>query len=275
MFGRVALAGLVALVVLVTAGCSADDPDGDPKAEASGQGSPEDPAAETPLVDRCGSAIADPSLLREATITGAEGQDLELRAGVFSAGPSDTALVLLHQIGGAGLCGWGRFATAAARAGVTSVAVDMCGYRDSFCADVYLTDPAAQVTAAAAWAREELDVRRVVVVGASMGGSQAVRAVAGGAPVDAWVDVSGPSSWDDVPLLSVADKIRQPGLVIHSEDDGFGQYRKAQQLAERAGAEFLRAPPGHGWDLVTNLEGELSRVGTRVLRFAESDPTGN
>ena len=255
---------LLALLASVLLGCSGTDEGDDPDAKDSAPASLGDPAAAT-LAERCGSGIPDPSLVREATIGP---PDMELRAGVFSSGPSPTVLVLLHQIGGAGLCGWGRFATAAAEAGVTSVAIDMCGYRDSFCAEIYLEDPAAQVDAVAAWARQELDVRRVVVVGASMGGSQAVRAVAAGAEVDAWVDVSGPSSWDGQKLLSVADKIRQPGLVIHAEDDGFGEYRKAQQLAARAGAEFLDAPPGHGWDLVTNLEGELSRVGRQLLRFA-------
>ena len=261
---RVALAALGAVIAVATLGCSSTD-SGGPQAGASDPVTPTI-VEETSLADRCGSGIPEPSLVREATIVGPT--DMELRAGVFSTGPSETALVLLHQIGGAGLCGWGRFATAAAHAGVTSVAIDMCGYRDSFCAEIYLQDPAAQVAAVASWARAELDARRVVVVGASMGGSQAVRAVAAGVEVDAWVDVSGPSSWDGQRLLGVADKIRQPGLVIHSEGDGFGEYRKAQQLAARAGAEFLRAPPGHGWDLVTNLEGDLSRVGVRLLRFA-------
>ena|SRR3712207_6149492 len=61
----------------------------------------------TPLAERCGSAFPDPAVVEDTFINGPQG--LRLRAAAFA--PVDqpsVALVLLHQIGGAGLCGWGR-----------------------------------------------------------------------------------------------------------------------------------------------------------------------
>ena len=178
--------------------------------------------------------------------------------------------MLLHQIGGSGLCGWGPWATQAAHAGVAAVAVDLCGYGESVCAERWTTDPAAQVEVVADWAREQLGASRVVVAGASMGGSQTVRAVAGGAPVDAWADVSGPSAWDGVPLSSVADRVDGPGLVVYARSDGAAQYRAAQQLAERTGARFVDGGSGHGWELLTRIQdGGLTRAGRILLAFTE------
>ena len=70
---------------------------------------------------------------------------------------SDTVMVLLHQTGTLGLCGWGRFATEAAASGVRSLAVDLCGYGGSECADGEGTPAEQQVDLAAAHARAEMD----------------------------------------------------------------------------------------------------------------------
>jgi pimeloyl-ACP methyl ester carboxylesterase len=251
------LAGLVS-------GCS-DGDGGDPPGRGATQvNTPESSS----LAERCLSAIPDPDLVEREQIDGPGG--LHLVAGVFAAEDADTAVVLLHQIGGSGLCGWGPWAAQAARAGVAAVAIDLCGYGESRCAERWTTDPAAQVEVAADWAREHLGVSRVVVAGASMGGSQTVRAVAGGAPVDAWADVSGPSAWDGVPLASVAAHVAEPGLVVYARSDGAAQYRAAQQLAARTDARFVDGGSGHGWELLTRIrDGGLTRAGRTLLEFVE------
>src|SRR5690348_13315667 len=143
-----------------------------------------------------------------------------------------TVMVLLHQVTG-GACGWGRFATVAAERGVTSVLADLCGYGASDCSERADRDIVGQVRLLTDYARS-LGGDRLVLVGASMGGSQTVRAVAGGVDVDTWVDVSGPSSWDGVNLLGLADRMPAGGLVVYARSDGAALYSAAQRLAERS-----------------------------------------
>jgi pimeloyl-ACP methyl ester carboxylesterase len=260
----------LALAALLVTGCSSSDPGAGGDAGGSSAASSDPAPEQASLAERCLSQIPEPDLVERQQIDDPRG--LHLVAGVFrpDGEDADAAVVLLHQIGGAGLCGWGPWATHAARAGVAAVAIDLCGYGESRCADRWNTDPVAQVAVAADWAREHLGVSRVVVAGASMGGSQTVRAVAGGAPVDAWADVSGPSAWDGVPLSSVAGRVDRPGLVVQARSDGAAEFRAAQQLARRTGARFVEGRAGHGWELLTRLgDGELTPVGQTLLELVE------
>ncbi len=253
------LAALIAAGLLVLGGCGTepeDPPDGVPA------------ATDPDLRERCGSFMPDAAPLTETTLAGPPG--VELEAGIFeSPNAGTTALVFLHQTGG-GLCGWGKYATSAAAEGISSVAFDHCGYADSVCPDELASDMALQVDLAAGYARDQLGADRVVVVGASMGGSQAVRAVADGASVDAWVDVSGPSDWDGTVLVDEAGDIDLPGLVVFTRTDGQSEYAAAKSLARRSGAGFLDGGRSHGWDLLTTIRGRLTPVGREVLEFAET-----
>jgi pimeloyl-ACP methyl ester carboxylesterase len=182
-------------------------------------------------------------------------------------------MVLLHQTGTLGLCGWGKFATEAAAAGLRSLAVDMCGYGGSECAEGEATPPADQVEVAATHAREEMGAERVVLVGASMGGSQTVIAVAGGAEVDGWADLSGPDVWEGTTLAELAPDMQArglPGLVAHAADDDPAWYAAAQSLAAATGATFLDGESGHGYELLTNNLGDLRPDGQRVIDFVQS-----
>lgn len=176
-----------------------------------------------------------------------------------------TVMVLLHQVSG-GACGWGRFATAAAGDGVTSVLADLCGYGDSDCGERAIDDIAGQVRLLLDYARG-LGGDRVVLVGASMGGSQTVRAVAAGVRVDGWVDVSGPSSWDGTRLLTVAHDVPDGGLIVYARSDGAALYRSARELARRTGARFVDGGSGHGYDLLTSYRGRLLRGGRTVIDY--------
>ena len=259
------LALVLALVLALGTGCASD-----PAGEADRIPATSAPTvtAPTPLRERCASSIPAAAPLAEAELTGPH--DVVLRAAVFEAPESRVGLVLLHQISG-GLCGWGDFATAAAAEGVSSVAFDMCGFEDSTCPDGMDNDAALQVRLAARHAREQWGVDRVVVVGASMGGSQAVRAVAGGAPVDAWVDVSGPSAWGGDWLLDLAGSVERPGLVVFTRTDGTSEYAAARALARRTSAGFVDGGSGHGWDLLTTVGGRITPVGRQVLSFATGE----
>ena len=176
-------------------------------------------------------------------------------------------LVMLHQTDG-DRCGWGDFAILAALQGVAGLSYDQCGYGAARCSIADLDDPVPQVRAALSEAERQWPGVPVVLVGASMGGSQTVRAVAGGVDVDGWVDLSGPSTWADVELASVADKIHTPGLVAISEDtDGTDEASAAQALARTTSSTFVPAEVGHGWDLVVE-DDRLTEIGQQIIAYA-------
>lgn len=261
------------LCAAFAAGCSSEDA---PAAD------PGPPVSSVPGGSSSGSPSASPSYvggqLRECFIPATEvavsqvtlrGPGLRLPAARFGS-RADTVLVLLHQTDTT-RCGWGGFGIAAVRAGMAALAPDLCGYGDSNCNQRFIRDPAAQVRLAAAFARERMQARHVVVVGASMGGSQTVRAVAAGVDADAFVDVSGPSSWDGVELIDLADRLRVPGLVIMADSEARQAVQDAEALAKASGARFLGAPAGHGVDLLNDQQTEdLLPLGQQVLDFAAS-----
>lgn len=240
---------------------------------ASGDRAPADTSAATAhgtdLAQRCGTAIPSGTAVRELELDGPDGAALS--AAAFGPEHAPTALVLLHQTGPGGLCGWGRFATRAAEQGLASVALDMCGYGDSDCPAGLESDPRAQVETAVAHAHDVLGARRVVLVGASMGGSSTVIAVSDGAPVDAWVDVSGVSTWNGVRLQSRAAALREapPGLVVQARSDGPLEYAAARRLARTSGARFLDGGSGHGYELMADYRGRLLPAGRAVIDFAQ------
>lgn len=250
------------------AGCSDDEPDG---ASDDGSGG----HASMSIADHCAAVQRTDA---DATVTVLAGDGMRLPAADFvSESPTGTVLVLLHQTGRLGLCGWATFAPQAAAAGLSSVAIDMCGYAGAQCDDGEATPPEDQVALAVAHAREELGAEAVVLVGASMGGSQTVVAVANGVDVDGWVDVSGPAVWEGTTLLDVAPDVQArglPGLVAHAPDDDAQQYAAAQALAPASGAEFLVGQSDHGWFLLNDNQGTLRPDGQAVIDFASAVQAG-
>ena len=226
------------------------------------------------VAEHCSSVVRTDS---EASVTELEGEGMTLPAADFRAGaPTGTVLVLLHQTGRLGLCGWTTFAGDAAASGFSSVAIDMCGYAAAECDDGEATPPEDQVALAVAHAREELHAERVVLVGASMGASQTVIVVAHGAQVDGWADLSGPDVWDGTKLLDLAADVRArglPGLVAHAPDDNEQMYAAAQRLAEASGAQFLDGDSGHGWTLLNDSTGALRPDGQALIDFLTSVQT--
>lgn len=260
---RAAAAALA--VGLLLAGCGGDDRRPAPDA-ASDAGDPagDSSASADSIADRCLSRLPEGLPAEPVHV---EGPGMHLFAALAEPEePASTGAVLLPQIGASGLCGWLPYAAHLVGRGAAVLAVDPCGYGDSECD----AGPAIgeQVDLAVEHLRRETGVRRVVLLGASMGGSQTVRAVAQGADVDAWVDVSGPSAWEGESLLDVADSVRHPGLVVYARDDGRQEFLRARELAARTGAAFLGPPAGHGWELLLDLRGRTTRVGERVLSFA-------
>ncbi len=252
--------------VLALSACSSDDPDPGSEPDST-------TASATPteaLVERCGVEL--PEGLDVSAMTLGDGADVSIKAAELGdpAG-AETVLVLLHETGANGLCGWGPFAALAAAEGLPSVAMDLCDWGESTCPKGLAADPGAQVDLAAAHAREVLGAERVVLIGASMGGSLTVMAVASGADVDAWVDVSGRSGWAGVVLLDLAPQLAErdlPGLVVQARSDGEAEYTAAQALARESGAEFLDGGGGHGYGLLVDPDGGPLPAGRSILDFA-------
>jgi hypothetical protein len=255
---------LLVALALLGAGCTARDTGGAPGDGARSPASaPTDPT--TALRERCLSAMPDDAPLEAVPLTGRSGGELE--AARIGPARSRTVAVLLPQIGG--ICGWGRWATAAAAEGVTSLLVSPCGYGGTTCTPEEDADPLHEVAPAVARARDGLGARRVVLIGTSMGGSLTVMAVAAGADVDGWADVSGPSAWEGVELRTLAADLSGDGLVVMARSEGAAAVRSARGLARAGGVPFLEAASGHGWDLLVDpVEGSLTRIGRRLVQHA-------
>ena len=167
-------------------------------------------------------------------------------------GRGSTAAVFLHQTDGDGLCGFWPYATwATARYHFAAVLVDLCGYGEASCTGRAADDQLAQVAAAVAWARS-YHPTRVALVGASMGGALAL-AAATRTPVNAVVDLSGPSTWIGAEAARFARKVRVPTLMAVSPGDPSANYadlRKAFASIPVPNKRFVRGDGLHGWDLL-------------------------
>ncbi|GGU21219.1 alpha/beta hydrolase [Nocardioides albus] len=261
------IAAGAAVIGLLVAGCGAEGRAGDPaEAKASGPVLPSD----GPYVEGELRGCFLPSTGVEVESIQVSGPALALPAIRFTPpdGQAPSAvLVMLHQTDG-DRCGWGDFAILAGHHDVAGLSFDQCGYGAAECRIKDLDDPVPQVRAALSEVEKQWPDTPIVLVGASMGGSQTVRAVAAGVDVDGWVDLSGPSTWADVDLAALADSIRMPGLVVIAEDvDGADEADAARALAQATSSEFVPAEGGHGWDLVVEAD-RLSPIGEQIVAYA-------
>jgi pimeloyl-ACP methyl ester carboxylesterase len=170
-----------------------------------------------------------------------------------AAGRGRTVAVLLHQTDGNGLCGWLEHVPALTGAGVAVLAIDLCQYGGARCAR---GAPATDAVAlAVAHARRAMHADRVVLVGASMGGSVALMAAATLDGIDAAVDLSGPVDWPGMEQVRGGAALKVPVLVAMADDEGADQVRGARRIVAHApaGSAFLPAGTGHGYDLLAPL----------------------
>jgi esterase/lipase len=166
-------------------------------------------------------------------------------------GRGKTGVVFAHQLAG-DRCQWLPFARELTANGYRALVFDMRGYGASSGLDG--TYPDRDVAAAA----KELRARgatKIVLVGASMGGTGVVVAAPGIRPaVSGLVDLSGPTGFGGVNALPAAKKLRAPALFVAGRDDG--SYALATRTLYRAAAskdkKLLMAPTSwHGVDLVS------------------------
>ena len=274
----------IAMLIAIAVGCSDDS--GDAGAATGPTASPSSPVAEPPPqppsdaaydsgppqvlpgLGRCGpqpSRLAD----QKFELLRIRGARVVLPA--ITAGRGPTVAVLLHQTDGHGLCGWLEFAQRVASvSGQTALAFDLCGYGETRCRGASAFEAQVeQVRIAIDHAVEELRATRVVLVGASMGGSLAVLTAAYDDRVDAVVDLSGPDEWRGALVRKHAARLEVPVLVAMAEDEGADKVRVARSTADAApdGSEFAGAAEGHGYQLLQDPDGRPSDLSGKVLAW--------
>jgi pimeloyl-ACP methyl ester carboxylesterase len=192
----------------------------------------------------------------------APGTDLHFRAADGTRlvghrfGRGTTAVVLAHQYGG-DVCQWAPYARRLASLGYTAIAFDFRGFGLSqHRTGAALIRYSADVSAAVKVARR-LGAKKVVLVGASIGGNAVIVAAANTRPaVDGVVSLSGPATFR-LDAVAAAKRLEVPALYIAGTFDESGQYRKDAETMYDATAgtdktiEFVPSSE-HGVQLVAH-----------------------
>jgi dienelactone hydrolase len=152
-------------------------------------------------------------------------------------GRGTTAVVFAHERRG-GACDWIQYARRLARRGYLTIVFDFRGYgasqrstKSRFPADVI----------AGAKLSRSLGAKKVVLVGASMGGTSVLVAAASARPtVDGVVAVSAPSFYGDMNGVPAVRKLGVPVLYLAgNEDDGFADESRTLYEATGSNAKTL------------------------------------
>ena len=219
--------------------------------------------------DDAAPEAAVPPLARVVTIATADGLDLDAR--LFAASPPvpDAArrLVILLHMYPADQTAWFGFAGELQTLGIDALTIDFRGFGES-AGSMGPSDTDRDVRAAVAFARGR-GYERIVLVGASMGGSAAIVAAAD-TPVDGVVAISAPVAMRSLDAEVVVAEVRAPLTLVAAEGD-VSAVESLRDLAEGAGLRedqvLLTAGRAHGTDLLVAPEGD--RVRAWVLGFLE------
>jgi pimeloyl-ACP methyl ester carboxylesterase len=187
-------------------------------------------------------------------------------------GSGSTAAVLLHQTDTNGLCGMLFYASYLADHGIRSVAIDLCGYSQSFCQLSSQQDPVGQVKLVTDALRVD-GARRVTLVGASMGGSLAV-AAAGPTKADAVVDLSGPARFNGLDIKTNAPTVTVPILIAFgklTDPDDLAAVRAQLPAMPIRRKQLVVLQEGHGVELLQETGGtKFSPLARKVLDWVRS-----
>jgi pimeloyl-ACP methyl ester carboxylesterase len=126
------------------------------------------------------------------------------------------------------------------------------------------------LTRAVAYVREQ-GAKRVILIGASMGGTASVIVAAAG-KADALVGLSAPAEFRGLNALAVAKSVKVPTLLIAAEDDD-GNPAGARNLYDQVAAadRTLDIVKGaaHGIHLLEGTQG--SQVRSDIFKFLDSN----
>jgi len=186
------------------------------------------------------------------------------RLAAVSIGTGRVAVVLAHQVSGS-LCEWWPYARSLA-ARFRVVAFDFDGFGASPTGD---GDYPGEVVAAADWARHH-GSRRVILMGASMGGTAVMVAAARlGDRATGAIDLSGPATFGDANALGAAGHVHVPVLFGYARlDTAFARDVRRVRAATAARDKPVVSVGGlvHGVDLVV----AYAKFRHAVLRFIQA-----
>ena len=258
--------GLVAAITLAGCGGAHHPADPSPAARPSATAALAPSATARPTLSRNPVGAADwyclsASERRAMFLLRGPGRD---RLAAVSIGTGRVAVVLAHQSNGS-LCQWWPYArTLAARFRVVAFDFDGAGASPSGDGNY-----AGEVAEAAKWARQH-GSRRIVVMGASMGGTAVMVAAARlGDSVSGVIDLSGPAEFAGMNALGAARRVHVPALFAYGTQDlGFAaDVRHVRAATAARDKPILAIKTGeHGVDFV-NAEYGFAQVRVTVLRF--------
>jgi pimeloyl-ACP methyl ester carboxylesterase len=199
-----------------------------------------------PPAQRCG-----PPAHRAATLAILTADGVRLDGAVVGRGPR--GVVLVHETGSLGLCGWWPYAVRLAGAGFHVLLFDMrCAGLSACPGGARAADTVADVAAAVRRLRA-LGPSTVELVGASYGGSVALAAAARLPHIAALADLSGDEL--GASALRAVAAVHVPLLLAVARDDPYVSLAQERALYRRSASRVKRlsilpASAGHGWDML-------------------------
>jgi dienelactone hydrolase len=228
----------------------------------------------TSAEQRCGTPAAPSTPVRIVSKDGA-------KLAAYEAGTGRRGVVLVPELGSRNLCGWWAYATLLVRRGFRVLLFDHQCAGQSACAAREDANSLLDDIGAATAALSRDGAHRIVLVGASQGGSEVV--IAGAHPPRGVVGVVALSA-DRLaePLATTpfaptarraATTLRVPSLFAVAHRDPYVSVAESRRLVASvpAGAQRLLVLPsasGHGWDMLTlGPSGARHRLSRRVAGF--------
>jgi len=209
-----------------------------------------------PPTQRCGRPAHSATVLTLRTA-----DHVRLDGAVVGRGPR--GVVLVHETGSQGLCGWWPYAVRLAGAGFHVLLFDMRCSGLSACPGGSRASHTIADVAAAAGRLRELGATTVELVGASYGGSVALAAAARVPRIAGVADLSGDELEVDVggaTAARAAAAVDVPLLVAVARDDPYVAIAQERALYRRSPSRekrllVLPARAGHGWDMLVGPRG--------------------
>ena len=194
-----------------------------------------------------------------------------------AAGTSSKAVVLIHESGGAGLCGWLPTMRWLSENGIRAVAINLRGYPPSGTPSPAIYHHYARDIQAAVDAARTLGAKDVFVLGASLGGAATVAEAPKLDDVAGVISLSGelelPTS--ELDAIGAAPKITVPFLFVGSEADGYVLGSEGRRLTRAVGSTDKQAHifqgGYHGWDLL-DVAPYRARVKSLLLHWLGQRP---
>jgi pimeloyl-ACP methyl ester carboxylesterase len=262
---RVWAVALLGIAVIAVVGCGGEKSTS--SARSASEPTPTASPPPAPPAERCGTPGPRARVVTFDTRDGVVLDGVEVGAG-------RAGVVLLHM-SPTDLCDWWPFARDFARRGVHALMIDLRCAGSSGCPQDLdkITEPTADVEAAAAELRAR-GARRVTVVGASAGGASALVAAAHlHAGVDGVASLSAVPHFEDaLNVPAIIGALSAPLLMSVEPADDTVSVAETRAMFSRAGSRrkaLLLRPrgSGHGTALLLAADGSPSVVFSALVRF--------